>query len=219
MGDDPEGGAWNYDKENRRSPKTGMDYPKPPRSEPDELTQDVIAMVEAEFPARFGAISGFDWGVSRDDTFDHFVAHWLEKFGTYQDAMVGDELFLFHSLTGLYLNSGLLRPLKSYGVVAKTYADGGAPLNVVEGFIRQIIGWREYVHGIYFLKMPNYRNKNFFGNHRTLPNFYWTGETDMNCLKQSIDQTIEHAYAHHIQRLMIMGDFALLTGIDPLRMH
>lgn len=222
VGDKPEGGAWNYDQENRKPPKSGLDYPGAPQFQPDRLTRSVIDMVAAEFPTRFGTIEGFQWGVTRDDalaSLQDFVAHRLNGFGHYQDAMVGGEPFLFHSLIGLYLNCGLLRPLEVCETVAQAYADDAAPLNAVEGFVRQIIGWREYVRGIYFLKMPDYKDQNFFGNRRTLPDFYWTGDTDMNCLKQSIDQTIDHAYAHHIQRLMITGNFALLTGIDPVRVH
>ncbi|MEM9600853.1 MAG: cryptochrome/photolyase family protein, partial [Pseudomonadota bacterium] len=221
-GDDPEGGQWNFDKDNRKPPKGGMDYPDAPHTEPDTITQDVIAMVEAEFPDRFGTVEGFHWGVTREQALSSlkdFIAHRLPDFGDYQDAMVSGEPFMFHSLIGLYLNAGLLRPLEVCEAVAQAYKDGDAPLNAVEGYIRQIIGWREYVRGIYFLKMPEYRDENFFGNRRYLPDFYWTGETDMNCLKQTIDQTIEHAYAHHIQRLMVTGNFALIAGIDPFKVH
>lgn len=221
-GDKPEGGQWNFDKENRKPPKGGMDYPEVQRFSPDGITRDVIAMVTAEFPTRFGSTDDFHWGVTREAalaSLRDFVAHRIQNFGHYQDAMVGGEPFMFHALIGFYLNSGLLRPLEVCEAVAKSYADGDAPLHAVEGFIRQIIGWREYVRGIYFLKMPDYKEKNFFGNRRALPDFFWTGETEMNCLKQTVDQTIEHAYAHHIQRLMITGNFALIAGIDPYKVH
>ena len=150
---------------------------------------------------------------------DDFIAHRLKNYGHYQDAMVGGQAFMFHAIIGLYLNCGLLRPLEVCREVAEAYAKGEAPLNAVEGFIRQIIGWREYIRGIYFMKMPDYKDENFFGNRRYLPEFFWTGETDMNCLKQTIGQTIEEAYAHHIQRLMITGNFALIAGIDPFKVH
>jgi len=221
-GEDPEGGQWNYDKDNRKPPKDGMDYPDVPRFDPDAITQDVIAMVEAEFPNRFGNMEDFHWAVTRDNavtSLRDFTDNRIQNFGTFQDAMVGGEAFLFHSIIGLYLNSGLLRPLEVCEAVADAYARGDAPLNAAEGFIRQIIGWREYVRGIYFLKMPDYIDNNYFGNRRYLPEFYWTGETDMNCLKQTVNQTIDHAYAHHIQRLMITGNFALLAGIDPVKVH
>lgn len=167
------------------------------------------------------------WRRSTTSSLNDFVAHRIQNYGHYQDAMVGGEPFMFHALIGFYLNSGLLRPLEVCESVADAdadadayaYANGDAPLNAVEGFIRQIIGWREYVRGIYFLKMPDYKYENFFGNRRSLPAFFWTGDTDMNCLKQTVDQTIEHAYAHHIQRLMITGNFALIAGIDPYKAH
>lgn len=222
QGDKPEGGKWNYDKENRKPPKSGMDYPDPPRFDPDEITQAVIAMVEQEFPNRFGKTDGFFWGVTRDnalEALDDFIENRLASFGHYQDAMVKNEAFMFHSLISFYLNAGLLKPLEVCARAVEAYDQGQAPLNAVEGFIRQIIGWREYVRGIYFLKMPDYKDENFFGNRRYLPDFYWTGETDMNCLKQAIDQTIDHAYAHHIQRLMVTGNFALIAGIDPFKVH
>lgn len=221
-GDKPEGGQWNYDKENRKPPKGGLDYPAAPSFDPDAITADVIDMVKTEFPKRFGSVHGFHWGVTRDQALTclrDFVDHRLQTFGDFQDAMVSDEPFMFHSLIGFYLNSGLLKPLEVCEAVVKAYAEGDAPLNAAEGFIRQIIGWREYVRGIYFLKMPDYKDENFFGNRRYLPDFYWTGDTDMNCLKQTIDQTIEHAYAHHIQRLMVTGNFALIAGIDPFKVH
>lgn len=221
-GDKPEGGQWNFDKDNRKPPKGGMDYPDVPRFEPDGITRDVIDMVAQAFPTRFGSLDGFQWGVTRDDalaSLKDFVSHRIQNFGHYQDAMVGGEPFMFHALIGFYLNAGLLRPLEVCEAVAQAYADGDAPLNAVEGFIRQIIGWREYIRGIYFLKMPDYKDENFFGNRRYLPDFFWTGETEMNCLKQTIVQTVEHAYAHHIQRLMITGNFALIAGIDPFKVH
>jgi len=133
--------------------------------------------------------------------------------------MLEGERFLYHSVLSAYINVGLLDPLEVCMKVEKAYRDGNAPLNAAEGFIRQIIGWREYVRGIYWLKMPRYADENFFGNRRPLPDFYWTGETDMACLRAAITQTKEEAYAHHIQRLMVTGNFALLAGVDPHDVH
>ncbi|WP_371397820.1 cryptochrome/photolyase family protein [Fretibacter rubidus] len=221
-GDDPEGGQWNFDKDNRKPAKADLFMPKPKRFDPDDITQDVIDMVTREFPNRFGDIDDFFYGVTRDDALyvlDYFVEHGLERFGDYQDAMLTDEPFLYHSLLSLYLNAGLLAPLEICRAVEAAYKDGKAPINATEGYIRQIIGWREYVRGIYWLRMPDYVSENALGATRTLPDFYWTGDTDMHCLSQSIGQTKEHAYAHHIQRLMITGNFALLIGADPKLVH
>ncbi|WP_409433428.1 cryptochrome/photolyase family protein [Litorimonas sp. RW-G-Af-16] len=221
-GDKPEGGKWNYDSQNRKPPKSGLDFPGPLRFDPDAITQDVIKMVREEYPNRFGKVDDFFYGVTRDDalkSLDYFVDNGLEKFGDYQDAMVGNEAFLFHSLLSPYLNAGLLAPLEICQKIEAAYKNDTAPLNAVEGYIRQIIGWREFVRGIYWREMPGYEMQNFLEAERPLPEFYWTGETDMRCLSKSIGQTIDHAYAHHIQRLMITGNFALLIGADPYAVH
>jgi deoxyribodipyrimidine photolyase-related protein len=148
-----------------------------------------------------------------------FLDQALCSFGDYQDAMVTGQPRLWHAHLSPYLNSGLLDPLELCRAVEERYREGRAPLNCAEGFIRQIIGWREYMRGIYWLAGPDYVDRNFFGNRRDLPAFYWTGETDMNCLAQSIGQTWLYAYAHHIQRLMVTGNFALLIGADPKAVH
>lgn len=221
-GDKPVGGQWNYDKENRKPPKDSLTFPEPLRVQPDPITQDVIEMVKAEFPNRLGAADDFFYAVTREgalESLDYFVKNALEKFGDYQDAMVGGEAFLFHSILSPYLNAGLLSPLEICETIEVAYAAGNAPLNAAEGYIRQIIGWREYVRGIYWAQMPGYELENFLDAKLDLPEFYWTGETDMRCLSQSISQTLEHAYAHHIQRLMITGNFALLIGADPFAVH
>lgn len=221
-GDKPEGGKWNYDSENRKPAKDDLFIPQPLRFQPDHITQDVIEMVKARFPSRFGRADGFFFAVTRQgakDALSYFVKYVLPRFGDYQDAMLTDEPFLYHSLLSMYLNAGLLGPIEICEAVAQAYQDGHAPLNAAEGYIRQIIGWREYVRGIYWLKMPEYLEENALGAKRDLPEFYWTGETDMHCLSQSIGQTIDHAYAHHIQRLMITGNFALLIGVDPKQLH
>jgi deoxyribodipyrimidine photolyase-related protein len=221
-GDKPEGGKWNYDSQNRKPPKGGLDFPGPLKFKPGAITEAVVAMVQSEFPNRFGNADGFVYGVTRADALnvlDYFVQNGLEKFGDYQDAMVSDEAFLFHSLLSPYLNVGLLGPLEVCQRIEKVYLDGKAPLNAVEGYIRQVIGWREFVRGVYWHKMPGYELENFLEADRPLPEFFWTGKTDMRCLSQSIGQTIEHAYAHHIQRLMVTGNFALLIGANPHTVH
>ncbi|MEL7429394.1 MAG: cryptochrome/photolyase family protein, partial [Pseudomonadota bacterium] len=220
--DKPEGGEWNYDSENRKAADPDMDFPEIKRFEPDEITKDVIKLVGERFDDHFGELEPFWFAVTADqanEVLDHFLEHALERFGDYQDAMLTGERFLFHSLLSPYINCGLLDPLKVCQRIEKAYRDGKAPLNAAEGFIRQIIGWREYVRGIYWLKMPDYVKRNFFEADRDLPDFYWTGKTDMKCLSEAINQTREEAYAHHIQRLMITGNFAMLIGVDPHQVH
>lgn len=217
-GDDPEGGTWNYDAENRNALPDNVSVPAPRRFEPDATTQNVIALVERRFADHFGEARPFGWAVTRTqalEALDYFVAHLLPRFGDYQDAMKQGEPFLFHATLSPYLNLGLLVPQEVCEAVLAAYADGNAPLPATEGFIRQILGWREYVRGIYWLRMPDYAKTNFFEAERPLPSFYWTGETDLHCLHEAITATRRHAYAHHIQRLMVTGNFALLTGLSP----
>ena len=220
--DEPEGGKWNYDSENRKPHKGGMSFPEPLRVEPDDITQDVLALVGEKFSNHFGDLEPFWFGVTSDHAeaaFDAFVENSLATFGDFQDAMVTDERFLYHAVISHYMNAGLLDPLKICQRVADEYAAGRVPLNAAEGFIRQIIGWREYVRGIYWLKMPDYVDQNFFEADRPLPAFYWSADTDMACIRAAVTQTKEEAYAHHIQRLMITGNFALIAGIDPKHVH
>jgi deoxyribodipyrimidine photolyase-related protein len=221
-GAEPEGGQWNFDAENRKPAGADLLMPEVPRFEPDAVTRDVLALVANRFGNHFGDLEPFWFAVTRaqaETAFQHFLDHALPRFGDYQDAMLRGERFLYHSVISLYMNAGLLDPLEVCQRVEAEYRAGRAPLNAVEGYIRQIIGWREYVRGIYWLRMPGYENENFFGNTRTLPDFYWTGETDMACIRASVTQTREEAYAHHIQRLMVTGNFALLAGIDPKLVH
>ncbi len=221
-GDKPEGGQWNYDAENRKPAGASLFMPEVSRFEPDVMTREVLALVERRFGNHFGDLQPFWFAVTRADAeraFVHFLKTALPSFGDYQDAMLSGERFLYHSVCSLYLNAGLLDPLDLCRQVENEYRAGRAPLNAAEGFIRQIIGWREYVRGIYWLKMPGYVRENFFGNTRPLPEFYWTGETDMACLREAITQTKEEAYAHHIQRLMVTGNFAMLAGINPHEVH
>lgn len=221
-GDRPEGGKWNFDAENRKPAKADLFMPVLPAFEPDAITQEVLDLVEARFTSHIGTLHPFCYGVSRSDALqalDHFIEHALPMFGDYQDAMLSGEPFLYHSVLSGYLNIGLLDPLEICRRVEEAYRAGLAPLNAAEGYIRQIIGWREFVRGIYWLKMPGYVHQNYLSATRSLPDFYWTGDTDMACLAHAIGQTIEHAYAHHIQRLMVTGNFAMLAGMDPHEVH
>ncbi len=218
QGDDPIGEQWNYDAANRKTPKENLNIPEPYFGKVDAITQDVLSLVAESFDDHFGDLEPFYFAVTRSDALkvlNQFIEQRLNNFGDYQDAMLQGEPWMYHSHISFYLNCGLLLPLECVLASEKAYQQGKAPLNAVEGFIRQIIGWREYVRGIYWFKMPAYSEKNFFEAKRSLPNFYWTAETKMNCLHQCVSETKQNAYAHHIQRLMILGNFALLAGIDP----
>lgn len=214
----PAGGAWNFDADNRKALPKGVRPPAPLRVEPDAITRDVLTLVGQRFANHYGSLEGFDYPVTAEQAerlWQHFLDNGLADFGDYQDAMADGEPFLFHSRISAALNIGLLDLRRICAEVEAAYRAGDVPLNAAEGFIRQLIGWREYVRGIYWLRMPEYAEGNRFGNSRVLPEFYWTGKTRMNCMRQAIGQTLEHAYAHHIQRLMITGNFALLAGIAP----
>ena len=221
-GDKPAGGAWNLDAENRQKAADDLLMTQPPRFEPDPVTREVLALVGTRFLDHFGDLEPFWFATTRagaEAAFDHFVRHALPDFGTYQDAMLRDRKFLYHAVVSMYLNVGLLDPLAMCQAVEAEWRAGRVPLNSAEGFIRQIIGWREYVRGIFWWKMPDYAASNALEAHRPLPEFYWTAETDMACLRACITQTKEEAYAHHIQRLMVTGNFALLAGVDPHALH
>jgi deoxyribodipyrimidine photolyase-related protein len=215
---EPEGDRWNFDKENRKPLQGGEEPPEPLRFSRDPVTKEVLQLVEEHFGDHFGTLEPFWFGVTAEEArraLDHFVARALPRFGDYQDAMKEGEPYLFHAVISLYLNVGLLDPLETCRAAEEAYRSGAVPLNAAEGFIRQILGWREYVRGIYWLEMPDYADTNFFRASRPLPSFYWTGETEMNCMRQCILQTRDEAYAHHIQRLMVTGNFALLSGLQP----
>ncbi|WP_271197946.1 cryptochrome/photolyase family protein [Pseudomonas turukhanskensis] len=214
----PVGGAWNFDADNRKQLPKGARPPSPARFTPDVITADVLALVAEHFSGHYGTLDTFDYPVTHADAqalWEYFLDWGLAAFGDYQDAMATDEPFLFHARISAALNIGLLDVRKLCSDVEAAYWSGGIALNAAEGFIRQLIGWREYVRGVYWLKMPDYATGNALGNTRSLPEFYWTGETKMNCMHQAISQSLEHAYAHHIQRLMVTGNFALLAGIAP----
>ncbi|MDO6522154.1 cryptochrome/photolyase family protein [Shimia thalassica] len=214
----PVGGQWNYDSDNRKPPVAGMTVPDTYRAQPDAVTQEVMTLVETHFPDHFGDLHPFHFAVTREqalDALDEFIARRLTFFGDYQDAMIQGEPWMYHSHIGLYLNCGLLNPLECIERAEAAFHKGNAPLNAVEGFIRQILGWREYVRGIYWHEMPHYASHNYLEATRALPEFFWTGDTQMNCMRQCITETKQNAYAHHIQRLMVLGNFCLLAGIDP----
>jgi deoxyribodipyrimidine photolyase-related protein len=217
-GDGPEGGNWNYDVQNRKPPKEGLNIPKPYNNHVDSITREVIALVDKSFPNHFGDLEPFYFATTRVQALQAlqlFIEQRLLGFGDYQDAMIEGEPWMYHSHISFYLNCGLLLPLECVRAAEEAFYQGKAPLNAVEGFVRQIIGWREFVRGIYWLKMPDYAGKNFFNAERNLPNFYWTAETEMNCLRQCVLETKQNSSAHHIQRLMVLGNFALLAGIKP----
>ncbi len=214
----PAGGEWNYDSENRKTPKEGLDIPDTYTAQTDEITKDVMALVEERFSDHFGDLYPFYLAVTRDQALyalNKFIDERLNDFGDYQDAMVQGEPWMYHSHLSFYINCGLLSPIECIKKAEDAYRNGDAPLNAVEGFIRQILGWREYIRGIYWMKMPDYENENFLDAKRDLPKFFWTGNTKMNCMRQCITETKENAYAHHIQRLMVTGNFSLIAGLHP----
>ena len=213
----PAGGQWNFDKDNRNAPPRGLASPKRISHRKNQITKDVLALVHQRFAHHFGTLEPFHYAVTRAQALmelEHFVDVLLPHFGDYQDAMVLDEPYLYHSLISSYLNAGLLLPLEICHRAENAYRAGKAPINAAEGFIRQILGWREYVRGIYWLHMPEYGEMNYFAADRPLPAFYWTAKTKMRCVSQAVGHTRDHAYSHHIQRLMVTGNFALLAGLD-----
>ena len=218
----PAGDRWNFDKENRKPAKADLLMPRPLSFRPDAITQEVLSLVADRFADHPGSLDDFDYAVTAADAArqaDAFFAHALPQFGDYEDAMLTGERFLWHSILSPYINSGLLDPLDLCRRAEAEYRAGRAPLNSVEGYVRQILGWREYMRGIYWREGPTYVDRNFLNHHRPLPAFYWTGETDMHCLAEAVGQTLATAHAHHIQRLMVTGNFALLIGADPKAVH
>jgi deoxyribodipyrimidine photolyase-related protein len=214
----PVGGQWNYDQENRQSFK---EAPRPPKryvARPDDTTKEVIRVVEKHFPNAPGRIDSFGWPVTRSQAkkaLANFVDNRLEHFGRYQDAMWLGESWLYHSTISPCLNLKLLSVEECVEAALDALKQGKAPLNSVEGFIRQLIGWREFIRGVYWHEGSGYGLRNTLEQHGSLPEFYWTGETGMVCMRESLGQVIEHAYGHHIQRLMVTGNFALISGIQP----
>jgi deoxyribodipyrimidine photolyase-related protein len=221
-GDKPEGGQWNFDSENRKPAKGDMFMPTPKAFEPDQITRDCIELTRRIAPNNFGDLEPFWFAVTSEQAeqaLEQFLNTTLPHFGETQDAMLMGQKFLHHSILSPYINLGLLDPLHVCRRVEQEYKKGRVPLASAEGFIRQIIGWREYIRGIYWLKMPNYVQSNALNATRPIPDFYWTGNTDLNCIHHAVKQTKEEAYAHHILRLMVTGNFALIAGIDPVQVH
>ncbi len=215
---EPLDGRWNFDAENRKRLPPGVALPQPPHFQPDAITQDVIALVRERFGGHFGTCDGFNLPVTAEEAgaaLADFVQNRLPQFGDWQDAMKTGASTLFHALVSTSINVGLLEPLAVCQAAEAAFRAGRVPLNAAEGFIRQILGWREFVRGVYWLKMPGYAQMNALSATRRLPWFYWDASTRMNCMQHAIADTRAHAYAHHIQRLMVTGNFALLAGLDP----
>jgi len=220
----PEGGEWNYDAENRGSfGAQGPGFVPPPIAFlPDGITSEVLALVAREFADHPGELAHFDWPVTpkqAEAALADFITHRLCAFGKYQDAMWQNEPYLYHAKLSAALNLKLISPHKVINAAVAEYRLGKAPLAAVEGFVRQILGWREYVRGLYWLRMPGYADQNALHAESPLPEFYWSGDTDMACLRAAIGQTLKYGYAHHIQRLMVTGLFALMLGVRPKAIH
>ena len=216
----PVGGKWNYDHENRSAYKFKEPIPERLSFEQDEITKEVISLVMKNFQGSFGDCEEFDEAVTHEQAlkvFHYFLQNFLPLFGKYQDAMIQDNPFMFHSRISHYINIGILPVSYVCDEVIKKVGD--VPLSSIEGFLRQIIGWREYIRGVYWLKMPDYLDVNYFNHSRELPEFFWNGETELNCAKSVIESTRKYAYSHHIQRLMITGNIALLMGVKPIEVH
>ncbi len=215
---DPSGGAWNFDHQNRQTYDGNVSPPIPVSFFPDAITQAVITKVKEHCQNNIGSVVGFNLAVTREQALavlNDFIVRRLPNFGVYEDAMVQDEPILFHSLLSPLMNIGLLEPLEIVQRAEAAYRAGLAPINSVEGFIRQIIGWREYMYWRYHKMMPDLQAANYWNATRELPEFFWTAETKMNCLHQIISRVVATGYSHHIERLMVLCNFALLVGINP----
>lgn len=216
---EPEGGEWNYDSMNRKKPPKGHEFPIPKTYHPDALTSEVIAFVDETFPDHFGTSDGFSWPVSREDALNelsHFCSTRLRDFGAYEDAMLSGDSVLNHSTLSPLINTGLLHPREVIDAAITTYKneENEIPINSIEGFVRQILGWREFIYHIYRTK-PELADANVLEHDGKLPSFYWTGDTKMNCVRISIEQLKASGYNHHIQRLMVLGNLAMMLRVDP----
>ncbi len=214
----PAGDRWNFDAENRRRLSKGLRPPARLRTPPDAVAVEAIADVAQLFPDHFGDLAEFGWPTTAEQAevvLEDFLTNILPGFGDWQDAMATGEPWMWHGLISTAINLGLLDPLEVCRRAEAVWRRGEAPLNAVEGFVRQILGWREFVRGIYWLKVPEYRARNFLDADRALPWFYWSGETDMACVADVVAMTRAHSYAHHIQRLMVTGNLAMLLGVHP----
>jgi deoxyribodipyrimidine photolyase-related protein len=215
----PEGGEWNYDTENRKRFR-GDRATLPPRvrHDADATTREVVQLVAARLGDLPGRADDFNWPVTREQALAElhdFIRHRLAHFGDYQDAMVTGEPWMYHSLLSAPLNLKLLDPREVVQLAVEAYRRGHAPLNAVEGFVRQVVGWREFIRGVYWHEGASYAERNALGQRRSLPVLYWTGETDMACLRSSVGEVLQHGFGHHIQRLMVTGTFALMAGVHP----
>ncbi len=225
QGSEPEGGTWNYDAENRKTfGKAGpQNVPTAPQVSIDAITQEVIDLVEQHFQNHPGSLNHFIWPISREQALqflDDFIVNKLAGFGDHQDAMwqttdKSQSPYLWHSLLSTSLNLKLLNPREVIAATIKAYKKNQLPLASVEGFIRQILGWREFIRGVYWLDMPQMAQSNHYNHQRQLPNWYWSGDTQMNCMRQTVNDTMQHGYAHHIQRLMVTGMFGILAELNP----
>lgn len=221
-GDDPEGGEWNYDDQNREKLPKNIEVPQIEGISPDEVTQEVMEMVEDYFSNHFGQLENFPYAVTREQALnllDQFINERLDEFGPYEDALKAGNHTLFHSRLSLYLNNGLLLPREVCEAAIEAYDAGQARLNSVEGFVRQILGWREYIRIYYEAMMPEVREANHFGFTEKLPEMYWTGETKMKCMEQCLKPVIDEAWSHHIPRLMVLSNFSNLTETDPRELN
>ena len=224
QGNDPTGGQWNFDADNREAFPAAGPGALPPRTtvEPDALTREVIALVNSRFASHPGRLDGFVWPVTRGQALQSlraFITERLPLFGRYQDAMWPGEPWLYHAHLSAALNLKLLNPREVVDAAVAAHESGHAPLASVEGFVRQILGWREYVRGIYWTRMPAYLELNALDAREPLPAWYWTGDTDMACMRDALTQTLTHGYANHIQRLMVTGLYALMLGVQPKEVH
>ena len=215
----PAGGQWNYDHEHRDTfGKDGPNAPPPMRFRADDITKEVVDLVNQRYGDAPGRLETLDWPVTHAEArrlLKDFVKNRLRDFGPFEDAMWTGQYWLFHSHLSVALNLKLLNPRECIEEALKAFEDSKAPINSVEGFIRQLIGWREYIRGVYWREGPDYRDRNFLDQHGDLPEFYWTGDTDMRCMKECIDPVLDHAWNHHIPRLMVTGNFALIAGVHP----
>jgi len=221
---EPAGGRWNFDADNQAPFGHGGPAARPPpaRFPPDAITRDVLALVAREFPHHPGSLDEFGWPVTRAQALsalESFVVKRLADFGRWQDAMWPREPWLWHAHLSAAMNLKLLHPREVVARAEAAWRQGNVPLPSAEGFIRQILGWREFVRGIYWTRMPGLATANALDAHEDLPAFYWSGDTEMACLADALRQTLAHGYAHHIQRLMVTGLFALLLGVEPSQVH
>lgn len=216
-GDEPAGGQWNYDKLNRQPLPEGEQAPDPITFQPDAMTREVMAEV-GSIDGLTGTVDGFNLAVTRQEALqglDDFIKRRLAKFGPYEDAMTHEQSVLYHSYLSAYLNLGLLKPMELIRAAEEAYEAESAPINSVEGFIRQVLGWREFMYWQFWRLMPDLEGYNFWDAQRPLPAFFWDGQTEMNCLKTILQRAIEDGYNHHIERLMVLSNYCLLSGIAP----